>query len=229
MPDNETNARRAAAEATRAAFEPLTGGSDDYDRLLERIGNARFVLIGEASHGTKEFYRERARITRRLIEEKGFHAVAVEADWPDAYRVNRYLAGHSHDTPLTSLSDFERFPLWMWRNQEVLEFLTDVAEFGATTPEVRRPGFYGLDLYSLYGSMDAVIGYLDRVDPEAARRARREDRDVVAARDQRIGHTEAMALLAAAWPQMMDADGDPHPCPHALPAALCTPRGRPGL
>ena len=172
MPDNETNARRAAAEATRAAFEPLTGGSDDYDRLLERIGNARFVLIGEASHGTKEFYRERARITRRLIEEKGFHAVAVEADWPDAYRVNRYLAGHSHDTPLTSLSDFERFPLWMWRNQEVLEFLTDVAEFGATTPEVRRPGFYGLDLYSLYGSMDAVIGYLDRVDPEAARRAR---------------------------------------------------------
>src|SRR4051794_9231507 len=116
--------------AIRDALRPLTGGSDDYDALLERIGDARFVLIGEASHGTHEFYNERARITRRLIEEKGFCAVAVEADWPDAYRVNRYLKGRGDgDTPLSSLDGFQRFPRWMWRNAVVLDFITDTMEF----------------------------------------------------------------------------------------------------
>src|SRR6476469_1490451 len=112
----------SAAGVVRTAVQSLTGTSEDYDDLLERIGNARFVLIGEASHGTHEFYNERARITRRLIEEKGFHAVAAEADWPDAYRVNRYLRGHGEgDDPIQSLSDFTRFPLWMWRNTVVLK------------------------------------------------------------------------------------------------------------
>lgn len=160
-------------DAVRSASKPLLGSSGDYDTLLKTIGDARFVLIGEASHGTQEFYNERARITRRLIEEKGFHAVAVEADWPDAYRVNRYLRGHGDgDTPLEALGNFTRFPLWMWRNEVVLDFIADLAEFNATVPEQRRAGFYGLDLYSLYGSMAAVIEYLEDVDPEAAKRAR---------------------------------------------------------
>jgi erythromycin esterase-like protein len=154
-------------------MRPLTGASADYDALLEKIGDSRFVLIGEASHGTHEFYNERARLTRRLIDEKGFHAVAVEADWPDAHRVNRYLHGHGHDDdPIQALGDFTRFPRWMWRNNVVLRFITDLAEHNATLPEERRAGFYGLDLYSLYGAAGAVIAYLETVDPEAAGRAR---------------------------------------------------------
>jgi erythromycin esterase-like protein len=162
-----------AVGVVRAAAQPLTGASEDYDALLDRIGDAHFALIGEASHGTHEFYNERARITRRLIEEKGFHAVAAEADWPDAYRVNRYVRGLGDgDTPLDALEGFERFPQWMWRNAVVLDFIADLAAWNATVPERRRAGFYGLDLYSLYGSIAAVIEYLERVDPEAARRAR---------------------------------------------------------
>ena len=174
---------RALASAAR----PLTGGSGDYDALLDAVGDARFVLIGEASHGTHEFYNERARITERLIDEKGFHAVAAEADWPDAYRVNRFLRGHAAtgdggdegggdegepDDALRSLGGFERFPLWMWRNRVVLDFVADAAARNATLPERDRAGFYGLDLYSLYGSIEEVVRYLEGVDPEAARRAR---------------------------------------------------------
>jgi erythromycin esterase-like protein len=169
----DRRANSAARDAVYAAMQPLTGASHDYDTLLDKIGDARFVLIGEASHGTHEFYNERARITRRLLEEKGFHAVAVEADWPDAYRVNRFLRGHGQgDDPLRSLSDFTRFPLWMWRNAVVLRFITDLAEYNATVPDDRTVGFYGLDLYSLYGSIAAVVAYLEKVDPDAARRAR---------------------------------------------------------
>src|SRR5439155_2649475 len=108
--------------AVREAAVPLTGASGDYDPLLDLIGDARFVLLGEASHGTHEFYAERARITRRLIEEKGFTAVAVEADWPDAYRVNRYVRGAGDDgEAIAALGDFRRFPTWMWRNADVLD------------------------------------------------------------------------------------------------------------
>ncbi len=170
--ERNTNETRGI-EAVRNSMQSLEDRSGDYDALLDKIGNARFVLIGEASHGTHEFYNERARITRRLIEEKGFHAVAVEADWPDAYRVNRYLRGHGHDDdPVRSLGDFTRFPRWMWRNNVVLRFIKDLAEFNATVPENRQVGFYGLDLYSLYGAVEAVIQYLESVDPEAADRAR---------------------------------------------------------
>src|SRR3954463_6763361 len=112
------------ALAVRRAARPLTGRSNDHDVLLDLIGEARFVLLAEASHGTHEFYTERARITRRLIEEKGFTAVAVEADWPDAYRVNRYVrSAGDDDTGLEALGDFHRFPTWMWRNTAVLEFV----------------------------------------------------------------------------------------------------------
>jgi erythromycin esterase-like protein len=131
-------------------------------------------LIGEASHGTHEFYDERARITRRLIDECGFSAVAVEADWPDAYRVNRYVMGLSDDdTADAALSGFRRFPGWMWRNRDVLAFVEWLrARNDAQTHPAAKARFYGLDLYSLRASMEAVVEYLDRVDPEEASRAR---------------------------------------------------------
>jgi erythromycin esterase-like protein len=161
------------AETIRDAAHPLTGGKDDYDPLLDLIGDARVVLLGEASHGTHEFYRERARITRRLIEEKGFDAVAVEADWPDAYRVNRWVRGISDDrTALDALTGFERFPRWMWRNRDVLEFVDWLQGYNESQAQDRRIGFYGLDLYSLFASMEEVVRFLEQVDPEAATRAR---------------------------------------------------------
>ena len=107
----------------RDSAQPLTGASNDYDALLELIGDARFVLLGEATHGTHEFYREQAQITKRLIAEKGFTAVAVEADWPDAYRVDRYVRGTGMDPADAAFAGFERFPTWMWRNAEVLDFV----------------------------------------------------------------------------------------------------------
>jgi erythromycin esterase-like protein len=159
--------------AVREAAYPLASAPHDYDPLLELIGDARFVLIGEASHGTHEFYRERARITRRLIEERGFTAVAIEADWPDAYRVNRFVRGQDGGvTAYEALGGFQRFPTWMWRNADVLDFVGWLRLHNDGLPAEARVGFYGLDLYSLYGSIEAVLAYLDKVDPEAARRAR---------------------------------------------------------
>jgi erythromycin esterase-like protein/predicted phosphoribosyltransferase len=152
---------------------PLHGDPAQYDALIDGIGDARVVLLGEATHGTHEFYRERAFITRRLIVEKGFAAVAVEADWPDAYRVNRYVRGvGADDDSVEALSDFRRFPTWMWRNADVLDFVGWLRSHNDTMPEPQRAGFYGLDLYSLRASMTAVLAYLMKVDPAAARRAR---------------------------------------------------------
>jgi erythromycin esterase-like protein len=185
----------SAVLAARGAVRPITGAGDDYDALLDVVGGRRFVLIGEASHGTHEFYRERARITRRLIDELGFNAVAVEADWPDAYRVNRYVMGLSHDRDAdTALSDFRRFPAWMWRNRDVLQFIEWMrARNDAQAHPATKARFYGLDLYSLRASIEAVIEYLDRVDPVEARRAR--DRygcfDHVGAEGQAYGYALA--------------------------------------
>jgi erythromycin esterase-like protein/adenine/guanine phosphoribosyltransferase-like PRPP-binding protein len=161
-------------ETVRAAAHRLTGDAEDYDPLMELIGNARLVLLGEASHGTHEFYHERARITRRLIEEKGFTAIAVEADWPDAYRANRFVRGISEDfDAVEALADFRRFPRWMWRNTEVVDFIEWLrAHNDALSPNAQKTGFYGLDLYSLHASMKAVLQYLERIDPDAAARAR---------------------------------------------------------
>ncbi len=151
----------------------IVGAPGDYDALLERIGNARFVLLGEASHGTHEFYRERSRITRRLIAEKGFSAVAVEGDWPSAARVNRYVRGTGRDTSAAmALGDFERFPAWMWRNTDVVQFAGWLRRHNDALPAARRAGFYGLDLYSLFDSIATVLRYLERAEPAAARRAR---------------------------------------------------------
>lgn len=152
----------------------ISGSENDYDALLDAIGDAQYVLLGEASHGTHEFYRERARITRQLIAGHGFHAVAVEADWPDAYRVNRYVKGLSRDpTPEQALADFQRFPQWMWRNLDVVEFVRWLRAHNQRKGFVAdRTGFYGIDLYSLNASMEAVLAYLDRTDQAGAARAR---------------------------------------------------------
>ena len=161
-------------ELVRDAAQPLTGSPTDYDALLDLIGDAHFVLLGEASHGTHEFYRQRALITRRLIREKGFTMIAVEADWPDAYRVNRYARGESADAEaVEAVAGFKRFPSWMWRNADVLDFIGWLREHNdSLLPGAVKAGFYGLDLYSLHASIEAVLNYLDKVDPEGARRAR---------------------------------------------------------
>jgi erythromycin esterase-like protein len=160
--------------AVRRTAHPLSGGASDFDPLLELIGDAHFVLLGEASLGTHEFYDTRARITRRLIEEKGFNAVAAEADWPDAYRINRYVRDKSDDEfAVDALADFRRFPTWMWRNTVDVEFVEWLREHNqAAQSRNAKTGFYGLDLYSLHASMDAVLSYLRRVDPAAAEVAR---------------------------------------------------------
>src|SRR5688572_19651067 len=167
---------RIAIQAGAEVWEEtwaLDGTERQFDRLLELIGDASYVLLGEASHGTHEFYAARAEITRRLIQEQRFSAVAVEADWPDAYRVNRFVQGVGADrTALAALGDFERFPRWMWPNRDVLEFIDWLRGYNQGVAASDRAGFYGLDLYSLHASMDAVLGYLNRVDPAAATRAR---------------------------------------------------------
>jgi erythromycin esterase-like protein/predicted phosphoribosyltransferase len=144
------------------------------DTLFGLVGDARLVLIGEASHGSHDFYAARAQMTRRLIEQRGFCGVAVEADWPDAYRVNRFVRGRSEDTTAEEgLRDFERFPTWMWRNTVVMDFVGWLRERNDRVgDEARKAGFYGLDLYSLRRSMEEVISYLERVDPGAAARAK---------------------------------------------------------
>ncbi|GAA4542433.1 erythromycin esterase family protein [Mycobacterium paraffinicum] len=177
-PTTGTPARAAArtpAEVIARVAIDAPAGVPPRDALEELIGDARIVLIGESSHGTHEFYEARAEITKWLIEEKGFCAVAAEADWPDAYRVNRYVRGIGDDTSADeALSGFERFPAWMWRNTVVRDFV----EWLRTRNRLhenngqRQAGFYGLDLYSLHRSMQEVIGYLDKVDPKAAARAR---------------------------------------------------------
>ena len=160
-------------EVVRRRARRCSGSIDDYDGLIEAVADAQVVLIGEATHGTHEFYRERAVITKRLIAEEGFSAVAVEADWPDAYRVNRFVRGEARDNEaVDALGDFKRFPAWMWRNADVLDFVGWLRSHNERRTDGAKVGFYGLDLYSLHASMDAVVAFLDTVDPAAAARAR---------------------------------------------------------
>jgi erythromycin esterase-like protein len=142
---------------------------------MELCGDARYVLLGEASHGTHEFYQARAEITKRLIQEKGFSLVAWEADWPDALRVNRYIRGKSRDQDAEeSLQDFKRFPSWMWRNTDIAELVGWLRSYN-DSPDRGQPkvGVYGLDLYSLHRSIASVIEFLDKTNPDAAKAARR--------------------------------------------------------
>ena len=160
-------------DALRRAARPLEGDAHDHDALLALIGNARYVLLGEATHGTHEFYAERAAITRRLIEERGFDAVAIEGDWPDTYRLNRFVRGAGEDSAAAAaLAGYQRFPTWMWRNTDVVAFIDWLRAWNLQSSEERRAGVYGLDLYSLRTSMSAVLEYLERTDPPAAARAR---------------------------------------------------------
>lgn len=167
-----SNLYRHLAASVRAAARPFNAAREDLAELPERITSASAVLIGEASHGTQDFYHLRACITKHLIQQHGLTAVAVEADWPDAYRVNRFVRGEGTDGDAnTALSGFERFPAWMWRNTEVLSFVRWLREWNDDHPR-SKVGFYGLDLYSLATSIQSVIAYLEKVDPEAAGRAR---------------------------------------------------------
>lgn len=160
-------------QSIREQARPLASLAD-VDALLPWIGNARIVLLGEATHGTHEFYRWRAELTQRLVRDKGFDAVAVEADWPSALRASRYAQGATtHTSGEAALRGFERFPRWMWRNAEVVEWLEWLRQRnGAVEEPSAHVGFFGLDLYSLRDSMHAVLDYLGRVDPAAAERAR---------------------------------------------------------
>lgn len=140
------------------------------DNLLSRIGDARVVLLGEASHGTAEFYLARQRITRALIEKKGFSFVAIEGDWPDAARVDHYVRHAEY--PPSEWTAFSRFPTWMWRNEEVRGFVDWLHGYNSSRPAPERVAFHGLDLYSLYSSIRAVLEYLEEVDPDLAIHAR---------------------------------------------------------
>ena len=164
----------ANVEMVRAAAIPITGAATDYDSLMALIGDARFVLLGEQTHGTQEFYAERARITRRLIQEKGFSGVAIEGEWPDAQAVHRFV----HSDPAmpsaeAALRGFTSgFPEWMWANTAIRDLVVWMREHNAGRAAHQQASFYGLDVYSLFESADSVVAYLSRTDREAAARAR---------------------------------------------------------
>lgn len=161
-----------ALDALRSVARPLAS-DNDLDRLIERIGEARCVLLGEASHGTSEYYTWRHRISERLIREKGFNFIAVEGDWPDCYEVNRFVRGlDGPGSPREVLKVFERWPTWMWANEEVVALVAALRKINDSRPSERRVGFYGLDVYSLWDSLHAVLGYARREAPETLDRVR---------------------------------------------------------
>lgn len=145
--------------------------SKDLDPFMKRVGDARIVMLGEASHGTHEYYTWRSAISKRLIEEKGFNFIAVEGDWPDCYRVNRYVKGYADQekTPEQVLKEFNRWPTWMWANWEIVSLVTWLKEFNLKRNAEKRVGFYGLDVYSLWESLESLIKYLKIADPPTAR------------------------------------------------------------
>jgi erythromycin esterase-like protein len=163
---------KEAVDLVREHGENLPPISDEeaFGAMFDRFSDAKVVLLGEATHGTSEFYRARAAITKRLIEQHGFSIVAVEADWPDAARIDAYVR-HRH-VPDGDDTAFERFPTWMWRNEEVYDFVNWMREYNKERPDDDRAEFRGLDVYSLNSSIRSVLDYLDKVDPEEAREAR---------------------------------------------------------
>ncbi len=168
-------AARACALCTAGA--PLTGAADDYDALLTSIDNARFVALGENTHGTHEFYRERARVTERLVREMHFRAVIIEADWPDTDRINRYVRGDGQDrSAAQALGVYRDFPQWMWRNAEFRDLVESLRAYNQTLPAEDRVGIYGMDIYNLFGAIEAVQRYAQDHDPELAERVEEEYR-----------------------------------------------------
>jgi Erythromycin esterase homolog len=151
-------------------------GPQDAREIIERAGEAKFVLLGEASHGTSDFYTHRAALSKRLIEEKGYRFVAVEGDWPSCYALNRYVKGHadSGSDAKDALKDFTRWPTWMWANREIAEFAEWLRSYNSGKPEEEKVGFFGIDLYSLWESMHELLHYLESkggAQLEAAKRA----------------------------------------------------------
>ncbi|TFW13827.1 erythromycin esterase family protein [Duganella callida] len=192
--------------ALREQALPLRS-EDDLDAVLDHVGEATLVLMGEASHGTREFYQLRAALSKRLIVERGFDAIAVEADWPDALQVSRYVQLTGGDRSAEqALSGFQRFPQWMWRNDEVVELLDWMRLHNQHVHDAgRRIGFYGIDLYSLHKSMQAVVQYLDQADPEAASRARERYSciDHIAMDPQHYGYATTFGLRADCQEQVV--------------------------
>jgi erythromycin esterase-like protein len=159
-------------DAIRTTLTPIAD-VEDCQVAVDFVGDADLALLGEASHGTHEFYASRANITKQLILQSGFRGVVVEADWPDAYRVNRYVRHESRDaSAVEALEDFQRFPTWMWRNADVVAFVEWLRAHNEGLPPEEQAGFYGMDLYALHASMRAVLEYLQKADPDAATRAR---------------------------------------------------------
>lgn len=161
-----------SAEKLLMDYHPLES-SKHLDPLMDKIGDAKYVLLGEASHGTHEFYTWRTAISRRLIEEKGFSFIAVEGDWPDCYRINQYVKGYT-DTKTTAvdvLKEFRRWPTWMWANWEIVALMEWMRDYNKQRPANSKIGFYGLDVYSLWESMEAIISYLKKEDPSSAQLA----------------------------------------------------------
>jgi erythromycin esterase-like protein len=154
-------------ETVREHALPLSNGLSAFASLVDMAANASFVLIGEATHGTHEFYELRAQLTRRLIEEHGFNAVVVEANWPDTARVNKYVRGEGQDKSADeALSGYKEFPNWMWRNTDVRDFVSWLRVWNTALPAgTARTGFYGMDLYSLFPSRDTVLAYLRDTEP----------------------------------------------------------------
>jgi erythromycin esterase len=149
--------------------------SQDLDPLMERIGEAKYVLLGEATHGTHEFYTWRAEISKRLIREKGFRFIAVEGDWPDCYKINRWVKGYADagDTVQEVLKQFKRWPSWMWANWEIAALANWMRDHNSRLNPEQKIGFYGLDVYSLWESMEIIVDYLEKEDPKAAAYARK--------------------------------------------------------
>jgi erythromycin esterase-like protein len=193
---------RSVIDAIREEATVLHG-MEDVSAVTGLVGDAHVVLLGEATHGTHEFYSARMEITKRLLTEKGFDAVAVECDWPDALRVNRFIQGRNNENGVPdpsaeiSLANYQRFPRWMWRNEDVVQLIRWLREFNDGIPALEnKAGFFGIDLYSLRSSMNAVVQYLLKVDPEAAKRARARYAcfDQLAEDPQRYGYAATFGM-----------------------------------
>jgi erythromycin esterase-like protein len=160
--------QKAMITSIRERAHPVTNISQ-LDILMDRIGDAQIVMLGEASHGTQEYYTWRSHITERLVKEKGFHFICVEGDWPDCYQLNRYVKNYErkHENAFHVLKSFSRWPTWMWANWEIVALAEWICEYNKGLPANKKTGFYGLDVYSLWESMESIMQYLQGMDPAA--------------------------------------------------------------